>query len=83
MQELKEDIEYNGKLNCLRESFAVPDESEDQKRKRELAMWDGDCSFEAENIEDADWLKFLQSNYGLTSGLVDVDGRPVPKDFDE
>jgi len=25
----------------------------------------------------------LQENYGLNSGLVDVDGKPVPKDFDE
>jgi len=56
---LKEDIEYNGKLNCLRESFPVPDETPEMKIKRESAMWTGDCSFEAENIEDADWLKQL------------------------
>ncbi len=59
IQELKEDIEYNGKLNCLRESYPLPDETPEQKTKRELAMWNGDCSFEAENIEDADWLKHL------------------------
>lgn len=27
IQELKEDIEYNGKLNCLRESYPLPDET--------------------------------------------------------
>ncbi len=46
-------------------------------------MWTGDCSFEADNIEDANWGKFLQLNFGISTGLVDVDGKPVPSDFDE
>ena len=47
-------------------------ETEEQREKRQAAIWNGDCAFEAENEGDADWLKQVQDNYGLTRGLVDV-----------
>ena len=34
-----------------------------------------DCAFEA----DYDWLKPLREKFGLKSGLVDRDGKPVDK----
>ena len=34
-----------------------------------------DCAFEA----DYDWLKPLKEKYGLKTGLVDRDGKPVDK----
>ena len=34
-----------------------------------------DCSFEA----DYDWLKPVKEKYGLKTGLVDRDGKPVDK----
>ena len=52
----------------------------DKERKLRLeAAWDTDCAFEA----DYDWLKPLKENYGLKTGLVDVNGKPVDNDFDD
>jgi hypothetical protein len=39
------------------------------------AAWDTDCAFEA----DYDWLKPLKERYGLKTGLVDRNGKPVDK----
>ena len=67
-------------------------EGEDEKRRRLEAAWDTgkflliflklhwlfyvpDCAFEA----DYDWLKPLREKFGLKSGLVDRDGKPVDK----
>ena len=52
IRELREDIDDNGKLDCLRVSLSPmdQDESEEQKAKRIASQWDSDCSFEAENI---------------------------------
>ena len=50
IRELREDIEDNGKLDCLRVSLSPLDqeETEEQKIRRMASNWDGDCSFEAE-----------------------------------
>ncbi len=34
-------------------------------------------------IGESDWFAKLQQNYGLKKGLVDVNGEPVEKDFDD
>lgn len=83
--EIYEDLLDNGKLDCLRESVIDPTkkltiEQETIKRK---ANWDSDCSFEAEGNQQADWVLKLKENYNLKKGLVDVDGNPVAKDFDD
>lgn len=51
IRELIEDIEDNGKLDCLRE-ILNPDEDNEKNEdriKRKAAQWDSDCSFEAAN----------------------------------
>jgi len=73
VKELKEDLEDNGKLDCLRESLPVPNESSQDKNKRIAANWDSDCSFESEN-ENFPWTKRLFEIYPLIRGLVDVNG---------
>jgi hypothetical protein len=81
VRELLEDLEDNGKLDCLRESSAPSaDEKPEQKAKRIAAHWDSDCSFEAES-DNFHWKTRLEKYYGLTKGLVDVDGKPVEEDF--
>jgi len=51
IRELREDIDDNGKLDCLRVSLSPmdQDETEEQKTRRIASQWDSDCSFEAEN----------------------------------
>ena len=83
IREVYEDLIDNGKLDCLRESVKNMEETEEQEKKRLLANWDSDCSFEAEGNQQADWQQKLKENYSLKKGLVDVDGNPVPKDFDD
>lgn len=34
-------------------------------------------------LGDGDWVSTLQKNYGLEKGLVDVNGDPVDRDFDD
>jgi 2,4-dienoyl-CoA reductase-like NADH-dependent reductase (Old Yellow Enzyme family) len=83
VRELIEDLEDNGKLDCLRESVpADENEKPEQKAKRLAANWDSDCSFEAES-ENFHWKTRLEKYYGLTKGLVDVDGLPVENDFED
>lgn len=80
--ELIQDIKDNGKLDCLRRPLNPPSdkiESEDDKKLRLEGAWDTDCAFEA----DYDWLKSLKETYGLKTGLVDVNGKPVENDFDD
>ena len=82
VKELKEDLEDNGKLDCLRESLPRnPKESASEKAKREAANWNGDCSFEAPGGGSNSWKTRLEKIYGLTKGLVDVDGNPVEGNF--
>lgn len=76
-RELLEDINDNGKLDCLRE---IRDEN--GKVIQSAAAWDSDCAFESEPKTEH-WKTRLIRNYGLTKGLVDVNGNPVPDDFDD
>jgi hypothetical protein len=93
--ELIQDIKDNGKLDCLRKPLPAPTdriESELEKKYRLEAAWDTgmkyfkkikickfmfllDCAFEA----DYDWMKPLKEKFGLTSGLVDRDGKSVER----
>jgi hypothetical protein len=74
---------YSGKLDCLRESLpSIPNENPQQKGRRLAANWDSDCSFES-NSESNHWKSRLEKYYGLTKGLVDVDGNPVENDFED
>jgi len=82
IRELLEDIEDNGKLDCLRESIPNLNETEDEKAKRIAAEWNTDCSFEAES-EKFPWKVRLEKYYGFTKGLVNVDGEPVDTDFED
>ena len=82
IKELLEDIEDNGKLDCLRESMPNGKETEEDKVKRIAAQWNGDCSFEAES-EKFPWKTRLEKYYGFTKGLVNVDGEPVDDDFED
>ncbi len=80
--ELIQDIKDNNKLDCLRKPLNPPSdraESEDEKKLRLEGAWDTDCAFEA----DYDWLKTLKEIYGLKTGLVDANGKPVENDFDD
>lgn len=80
--EIAQDIRDNKKLDCLRKPLPPPKDRKetDMERKYRLeAVWDTDCSFEA----DYDWLKPLKENFGLKTGLVDVNGKPVDNDFDD
>jgi hypothetical protein len=72
--ELKQDLEDNGILDCLR-VIKPPNgvvESIDQKNKRLAAQWDTSCSFES----SYDWISVLNKNYGITT-LVDEIGEPM------
>ena len=82
MSELIQDIKDNKKLDCLRVPLPAPTdrlETESERKLRLEAVWDTDCSFEA----DYDWLKPLKENFGLKTGLVDANGKPVDSDFDD
>jgi hypothetical protein len=85
IRELYEDLIDNGKLDCLRVSVNPDeaDETEEQKKIRKAAEWNSDCSFEAEGTGNAAWLPKLINNFQLTKGLVDVNGEPTDKDFDD
>ena len=83
VKEIMEDLEDNGKLDCLRESVPLSDkETPEQKAKRIAANWNSDCSFESES-DNYHWKTRLEKYYGLTKGLVDVDGNPVDNDFED
>ena len=72
--ELKQDLEDNGILDCLR-VIKPPNgvlETIEQKNKRLAAQWDTSCSFES----TYDWVSQLKKNYGVTT-LVDEIGEPV------
>ena len=79
---LVQDIKDNKKLDCLRVPLPPPTdiiETDNDRRLRIEAAWDTDCAFEAAY----DWLKNLKSAFGLKTGLVNSDGRPVDHDFDD
>ena len=85
IRELYEDIIDNGKLDCLRKSTTPngADETEEQRKKRLAAEWNSDCSFEADTSGSSNWIVKLMTNYQLKKGLVDVNGDPVDKDFND
>lgn len=87
LKELFEDLDDNGKLDCLRKSQVMdPNESEERRKKRILANWDGDCSFESSKDENDsyDWRKIFIDNYN--TAFVDVNGNqsdPKHQDFED
>jgi hypothetical protein len=85
IKELQEDLDDNGQLDCLRKSRS-PLEAEENPLQREMriaAEWNGDCSFEADSDTPNSWVQKLKTNYNLSKGLVDVNGEPVEKDFED
>jgi len=78
--EIRQDLEDNGMLDCLRiiEPPHFKEETEDEKNKRLAAQWDTSCAFEAQ----FNWKEFLSKNFEITQ-LVDSVGDPVPTDFDD
>lgn len=78
--ELLEDLADNGMLDCLRviEKPHFKEETELEKNFRVLAQWDTSCSFEATNS----WMEALRTSIGVQE-LVDVNGEPVKKDFED
>ena len=62
--ELKQDLDDNGILDCLR-TIKPPNgviESPEQKNKRLAAQWDTSCAFES----NLDWASQLKRNYDIT-----------------
>lgn len=81
IKEIIEDLEDNGKLDCLRE-ILNPDEDNEKNEdriKRKAAQWDSDCSFEAMNDL---WIPLFKKNYGVEE-FVDVNGGKHPADFED
>ena len=78
--ELKQDLEDNGILDCLR-IIKAPNgviETAEQKNKRLAAQWDTSCSFES----SYDWLSQLKKSYGIST-LVDEIGEPIDKNIED
>ena len=85
IKELQEDIDDNGQLDCIRIS-KNPLEAEETTTQREMriaAEWNSDCSFEADSDRQNNWIQKLKTNYKLSKGLVDVNGEPIEKDFED
>lgn len=80
VRELLEDLADNGRLDCLRHSVAPQRESEEQKRLRIAAEWNGDCSFESNG---KNWVDKLRKNYNLQKGLIDAKGETVKENFSD
>ena len=72
--ELKQDLDDNGLLDCLREIPAPLgyNETSIERNKRLSAQWDTSCSFES----TVDWFSDLKRNYGVST-LVNVLGEPI------
>lgn len=72
--ELKQDLDDNGRLDCLRiiEPPSGNIETIDEQNKRLAAQWDSSCAFESSN----NWFLSLKKNYGVES-LVDETFEPV------
>ena len=84
VREVREDIEDNGKLDCLR-VVRSPYESEEtslDRAKRLASEWNSDCAFEALNDPACDWLPKFVKNFKLADNdgkgaLYDVNGVPT------
>jgi len=68
--EIIEDIQYNGRLNCLRTTTPPNNETKDERDRRIKSHWTSDCSFESNNT----WPRRLIQNYSIYKGLIDVNG---------
>lgn len=77
-REIKEDLEDNGKLDCLKDTPEIPGETADQRILRIKANWDGDCSFESDNQQHP-WTDRLFEIYPMMRGLIDANGNVVEK----
>lgn len=78
--ELKQDLNDNGILDCLR-TIKPPSgiiETPEQMNKRLAAQWDTSCSFES----STDWMTDLRNTFGVTT-LVDEIGEPVEQNIPE
>lgn len=78
--ELKQDLDDNNILDCLR-IIKPPSgviETPEQMNKRLSAQWDSSCSFES----TADWFTKLKTNFGIST-LVDEIGEPVEQNNPE
>ena len=78
--ELKQDLNDNGILDCLR-IIKPPSgiiETPEQMNKRLAAQWDTSCSFES----STDWMTDLRNTFGVTT-LVDEIGEPVEQNIPE
>jgi hypothetical protein len=77
--ELKQDLEDNGVLDCLRKVNRPHgvNESPSERNIRIAAAWDSYCSFEAEY----DWMTPLREVHNIAN-LVDDTGDVVEKDFE-
>jgi hypothetical protein len=76
IDELTQDFLDNKKLDCLYVPLSPPNgvvETDEDKKLRLNAVWDSDCAFET----DYNWLKILQNNFGMKTGIVDKDGKAV------
>lgn len=80
IQEIMEDLAYNGKLDCLRHSISPNEqtETEEEKQLRIASEWNSDCSFEALS---ENWVEQFIKDYDLPKGLVDVNGTPFQPNF--
>ena len=78
--ELRQDLEDNQMLDCLRAVHPPHgyEETNEEKNRRIAAQWDTACSFEA----DYDWRKPLREIHEIAN-LVDSVGDIVEKDFDD
>jgi hypothetical protein len=67
LNELRQDIVDNGKLDCTRSARKPKgevEETNDQRKNRLAAVWDSDCSFEAHY----DWHSKLKTTYNMDTG---------------
>jgi hypothetical protein len=75
--ELKQDLDDNGILDCLRiiEPHHFVAETEDQKNLRLAAQWDTSCAFES----SANWKEKLKLTYGITN-IYNSKGEVITED---
>lgn len=79
IQELKEDLRDNGKLDCLFKPIPARGNENNEERKIRIdGVWDTDCAFQA----SYDWFGIAKENFGINTGLVDSEGKVVEDQFD-
>ncbi len=83
IQELIEDVQYGGKLNCLLfpktpNNQASDGESPKEANLRIKAAWTSECAFKARY----NWPDIAKERYGIQN-LVDVEGKPLDGPLDD